>query len=652
MLTNADSEAKDYLEAKKEVDDVYEGEYEPTAVNLEYRVKTHLLFDVVERSIALLMPGPYFEFVVEAANTQETADVISSEVAKALLEYTFNKKGGSATIREALTDMFLGNRGYVRTGFRPSIKRKGGKFSQMFKGKKTSLNVVESDGENKSDGQSYLERIKPKDFRIAKGFSTIEEAWSTGGWIARQFFVHKEWVKANKDYNSNKSKIRPDVEWKGKDPEETQETAEKQHDSDDLKYVALWEVFIGPTPKKPDGEYIIYSKTQKMILYEADGMPYEGIGYPIREIAQFIPRNSYYAMAVARRSINPLFEHEWFETQKLRMAQESKELIFVGDSSADETDALMARHESLVITGTNNMKASDVQHISIKNDPTAVQAGSLAALARFEKMWGFSATEARLQGGKIATEMVIDNKIFMAKINDLMIRVWQFIENIAKDLMSINKQKMSAKQQILITRKMNNVWQDQDEATLEGNYSVNIKGKPLYDMSDGERSAVRQQFMTVGFQLSQDPKYRRRIDILDTFKQWGEELGLSTNEMFSDEEFADQQGEEIALMLTGMPVPVDPEDDDIEHLRVLQEFITIQEQQGDKTFIAEESMQLIQQHAQAHQQQLQIKQGGSAGASFAEQNNPENQTRSAGSASTSGGAVEGRLQETAQAGRS
>ena len=641
MLSQATELAQPTLDMIKDVEQVYEGEYGPIEVsNSGYRVKTHLLFDMINRTVAMLMPPPYFEFVGEPASKEQEADLNSAETAQSLAEYFFNKKSGQKKIREVLVDMGTGNRGYVRVGYRED------------KNRDSSVGAVEADGEDKGKGQAYFERVKARDFRIARGFGSIEEAWSPGGWIARQFFPHVEWVKANKSYKNNRD-IRADVEYKGKDPTDTTGgTVQHQNSHDeDLKYVALWEMFLAPTPKKPDGQYIIFCKTQKKILYESDSMPYEGIGFPMREIAHFTPRDGYWTTPLAKRSLNPLLEHEWFETDKLRMAKESKELIITDDAAADETRALMEKGGGLIVTGSGSFKPQDVQHISIQNDITAVQQGSFAALGRFERMWGFSGTEARMQGGKIATEMVIENKIFMTEINTLKVRVQHFIEEIAQDLIAIAKQKMSVKEQVRITRSMKKVWKDSDEVTLEGNYSITLKSKPLYDMTDGERGSVTQMILSSGVQLEQIPKYARRLDMLDIYKQWVEDQGFSTARMIDGDKFADAQGEELALLMSEMPVQVDPDDDHVEHLTVIQQFMTIQDQSGDSTIVTDTQRQLIEQHAQQHQQILQQMQGGSAGASFAEQSNPTNNARSAGSASVSGGAVGGALQQTAQGGR-
>lgn len=638
MLDEANEQIKDYLEDIETVDSVYEGDYSPQemvswADDMHY-VKTHLLFDMVRRTTSMLMPPPFFEFICEPANVEETADDLSSETAKSILEYTFNKKGGARKIREAITGMLLHNRGYARVGFRadPSVDL----VSEV------DPNTVESSGEDKQLGQAYFETVKPKDLRIARGYASIEDAWCAGGWVARQFFPHLEWVKKNEVYKNNRD-IKADTEYKGKEPEVEQQKREEYPIDKDLEYVALWEIFIAPTPKKPLGQYVIFSKIQRKILYEADAMPFEGVGFPIREVAQYIPRDGYYGTPLAKRSLNPLFEHEWFESQKLILADESKEIIILDGSAPDTAEAELEKQGSLIIARSTNLGGQDVQHISIQNDPSAVQSGSLNALARFERMWGFSGTEARIQGGKIATEMVIENKIFMSEINDLMVRVHHFIEDISCDLMAINKQFMSEEEQLRITRKMNNTWTDRDPVTLEGNYSINIKSKPLYDMTDGEYGSVMQQILSMGAQLEQMPKYASRIDVLDIYKQWVDRYGIATNKLINEEQPLATQAGELTLMLSAIPIPINPDDDDVEHLTVIQEFFGVLEQTEQATY-DEKNIQLIQQHAQMHEQQLQQKQGGSAGAS---QFNPTNEARSAGAENVSGGAVNGQLQNGA-----
>lgn len=635
MLDEADEDIKCYLSEIEEVDEVYEGDYSPDSMEIAwnggYYVKSHLLFDVVRRSRAMLMPGPYFEFICEPSNVSESADLLSSEVATSILGYTFNKKSGARKIGECIDGMLLHNRAFARVGFR---KNAGG--------------LVEASGEDKQDGQAYFETIEPKDIRIAKGFMTIEDAWAAGGWVARRFYPHVEWVKKNKQYKNNRD-IKPDVQYKGQDVDSEGQKKEEQNYSDDLKYCALWEIFKAPTPMKPDGQYYIYSKQQNKILYEADGMPFEGIDFPIRELVYFQPRDKYWATPMARRSINPLLEYEWFESQKLKLARESKEIILTEDGAADTVNSYMNKASSLIVAGTGSFKPTDAMHLSIQNDTTAVENGSMNARARFEKMWGFSSAAARMQGGKIATEMVIENKVFMAEINDLMVRVHHFIEAIAIDLMTINKQMMSPKEQVRITRDMRNVWTDNDEATLEGNYSVTIKSKPLYDMTDGERGSIVQMIMTTMAQMKQLPDLYSRLHPEVMLKQWVEDYGFSTVGLISDEPPLATQAGEISLMSLQIPVPVDPDDDDMEHLQVIEEYFQIIQNSGDEVVFVPEVIELIQQHAQMHQQQLQVKQGGAAGVN--QQLNGENNARSAGSESVGGGAVGGQLQSMAQGGR-
>jgi len=638
MLDEALSLREDYEAMWEAAENVYEGNYEPLQIGMwdfAGRVKSHLLFDAVRKNTSLLMPPGYIDFVVEASDQSQTADINSAATAKPLLEYHFNKRGGMPKLRESITDMLLLNRGYVRVGF----KVDGG--------------ITPDEGEDKMDGQAFFERIHRKDFVISRGALSIDEAWSNGGWVARRFWANIDWVKNNPEYSHRQGSnaIKADAEWKGKKLDDQQgemDSTEGVISSQDLKYVELWEIFEAPTNKNKDGKYTIFSKRQEKVMYEKKGMPFEGIKVPIREISFFTPREGYYATPLSTRSINPMLEHEWFETEKIRALYESFDLIAVDGLAADEIeDALEGKSKNVKYLNVDGLQKNTIQHEVIRIDPSPYDEGSANARARFDRMWGLVGSDQRQQGGKIATEMVLQSKIQMAETNDLRVRVNQFIEQIALDLLTIDKQLMSPKMQELITRSANKIWQDMDEITLEGNFSVMIKSKPLRDMTEGEYGQQLQGVANFVLQLEQLPKYSSVANAGPIIKAMLENADVPLAGVWNDQGPMADQNFETQMMLMGIPMDVKPEDDDIDHLNDLQTTFQAIEQTGEQGAYNPKFEELAQQHVQQHQQQLQQKQGGSAGAT-AQQFNGTNNARQDEAADMSGGATG--TQQVAQAG--
>lgn len=641
FIDEAEDCRKDYLEMWDTLESVYEGDYAPIGSEYEYggRVKTHLLFDVIRKNLAILMPPGYFGFVTEAANPRQSDDVNSAETADCLLEYHFNKCSGSRKMREVLTDMLLLNRGYARVGFKEDL-------DGPVDDEEISYNVSDSDGEDKKKGQAFFDRIKRKDFLIARGFDSVEEAWSPGGGVARRFWPHIDWVRKNKEYayREGANKIRPDSEYKGKNIDPDAPNTEVTPESD-LKYVELWEMFFAPTEKRPEGRYVIFSYRQNKILYDVDALPFEGIGFPIREICFFTPRNGYYGTPLAYRSLNPLTEHEWFETNKIKALEESVDIVAVDGLAPDEVKTIQKAGPNIHFFNGEDLKENALQQVSVRIDPLPYAEGSIAARARFERMWGIGTADAREQGGKIATEMVIQNKIFMAEANDLMVRVNQFIEQIARDLLTVDKQLMAPEEQARITRSVKTVWNDNDPVTLEGNYAVNIKSKPLRDMTDGEYGKVVQMYASSLVQLEQLPKYSRRIDALPLIVEGAKQAGIPLAGVIKEEGAMSSQYFEIAMMLMGEEIVVEPDDDHLEHLTDGQQWVQIEESMGERGHVDQGDYDRIMAHLQKHAELLQQMQGG---AMAAQGLNSVNEQRQSGGQTMRGAGVTGNTQEIAQ----
>jgi hypothetical protein len=496
--------------------------------------------------------------------------------------------------------------------------------------------VIDAEGD-KIPGQPYFIPIRWKDFLIPRGFSRVEDAWSGGGWVARQFYPFYENVKSNPNYNSYKTKIKPDARWKGEEVDSKSPTVKSKDEdnSEELKYCCLWEIFFGPTPDHPDGRYVIHSMLQSITLYDFDGKCFKGLNIPIVEEPMFRGRaGEYYVTPLAVRSVNPLMETEYFESRILIKNSKSKTLIAVRDDVADETKDIMAG-DNPVFTGTAKTLSADaggppfvVEEVilNVEND----RLGSQSAQARFEKLWGFSTMDPRLEGGQIATEMVLNNKISLTEMNDLIIRVNKCVERVASGLLIISKEKMTPGEMDRIVRSANITWQDDSNVTLEGDYSVRVKSKQLYDMTEGERSKVLQMYFSTLAQASALPALANRIDVVPALKAWSDELNFPTAATFRDSQKVGQEWE-TTQMLSGNMINAQVEDDHVEHLNSLQEYFMTFEQtkQSSQGTVDALFLQNLQAHAQQHQQFLQMMQAGAQGVA-SQISNPVNDARSAG----------------------
>ena len=123
--------------------------------------------------------------------------------------------------------------------------------------------------------------------------------------------------------------------------------------------------------------------------------------------------------------------------------------------------------------------------------------GSARALARYEDMMGVSLTKPRIQGGEIATEMVIENRKDMLKTNKAKQDISDFVSRCCEGWLGVAKELMSKEEMIRITRDVSREWHDDDIVTLEGDYVVKIKSSGMLDMTEGERSKAIQMALSV-----------------------------------------------------------------------------------------------------------------------------------------------------------
>ena len=192
--------------------------------------------------------------------------------------------------------------------------------------------------------------------------------------VARRFWAHKDWVKSRTAYKNNRD-IKPDVMYIGQEKDD--ETTPNDGYDDTLQYCELWEMFFGQSKELPDGKYVIYSKHQDKILYEWEGRIFKSMRIPIIELFQFKPRTGQYATPISARSLNPMLEHEFYESDILNSINQSRSLIPLNSTEASDSLTSVLEDDSamfkkVLVVGADDMGGNvmdGIGHIEIKLTP-------------------------------------------------------------------------------------------------------------------------------------------------------------------------------------------------------------------------------------------------------------------------------------------
>jgi len=618
---------KKYKELCGKIDRIYEGFYEAVTGKVAKdvwnsmfdtnRVKTHLLFNKVEDWVAIHMP-PRGDIVIPLPRNEDNiADIYSAKTADSLLEYHLDQ-GGYDEIEDAVRNRRLHNYGYLRVGFRPSIT-----YAEGIQGNipYDDYDLFLPQPEDKLPGQAYLMSVHPKDIVRAVGFRSVQEAWAQGGFVARRYWAHIDWVKSQKSFKNTRD-LKADVMYKGQEPDEVQQENNKK--TQNLQYCELWEMFYGPTNDKPDGEIVIRSNKQDKTLYEHEGKLFKGFNFPIIETCEFRPRTTQYAVPVAGRALNPMFEHEYYETDMLKKIDGGKDIIFETMGMADtvrEDLEDFGSFKSILIYGSDEQGLSakeNAVHIPIRFDFTGSEMGSARSLARFEDMMGTALTKPRIQGGEIATQMVIEERKSLQRTNKARSDVADFVAKACRAVLDVDKELMSEDQMRDITRSVNRVWHDDDEYTLEGDFSVQIEARNVLDMTEGERSKALQMVLSTLAQYSQVPGLAKKYDPTPVLKAFLKSINVPTGEVFTGMEDIDQWHEITAAYAfydkvdqQGNPIPpikVEPDENHAAHIGVLKLFFQMLDENNGQ--IPEPVEEILIEHAEEHKRMFEMQSQG------------------------------------------
>jgi len=607
------------------VERLYDGDYKPLigTTEIDYYVKTYMMATSIETAVAISMPPPNFKFIVEPANKEQEPDINSAKTARALANYYIHKKGGYAKVEDGVTDYFLLNRCVFRVFYRPSDEE-----NLDTEGAVVDPDVFYTEGGDNGKGQAGFDKVERKDFIISDGFKTIRDAEVSGGKVACRFYPHVDWVKNNPAFKSFAGKKLKEYKGQLKYPNQelydgkTEKSvtvggrlAANADDSRELEYVRLWYVYEYPTADLPSGRFGVYDYDQRVLLYEVDNFrQFLGIDFPFYEAVDTIPRRGYYAIPKSYRAKNAQLRTEYFETKILEQTKDSKSVIVVPKDSRDEVlERVRDNNDAIVVLETESGKPQDgVYTFDIKHDLEAAERGALRSRGQFQEIIGPNFADPRM-GDKIATEMVFQNKLFTTKANRHIININKLIEQIVTALITITKTMVSPEEQMRITRSVEGVWMDDNEVTLSGNYVVTVKGSPLLDMTEGERSNLIQMAAQWLSSLQAIPEYQGRIDVTSIVRDWLDLLGLPSAGVIRDS--AQTEGEkqwfEITMMLSGFPMPVEPDDNDVQHLGIGEEYVTYLKENKKSLTPAEE--ELFTQHFTQHIQKMQQQQQGAQG---------------------------------------
>lgn len=629
-LDVAIKQQRDYKKLCKQLDRVYDGDYIPCtgatgSVN-DYssgKVKSHKLFESVEDYISTHMPPRGDISIPSPRNPDNMADYYASKTADSLLEYALNN--GYDDIEDAVRNMRLLNYGYIRIGFRPDDVTEDDEMHDL------SMPQVG----DKIKGQPFIQSVHPKNIVKAPGYKTIREAWSEGGYVARKFWGHIDWVKSRDAFKGTRY-LNADVMYKGQESDKFNKDKVKENE---LQYCTLWEVFYGPTKKHPDGLYIIRSQIRNQTLYEHKGKIFKGLNIPIIEFMDHSPRSTQYATPISARALNPMFEMEYYDTDVYKKIDQSLDIIVESIGTGDELETILedaSREFKNVVTLSSDEIGEQVkdavQHLQINLDTRPSQMASQKAQSRFEEMMGLSLTQPRLEGGEIATEMAIKNRGHLQRVNKARDDIRQNVANCLRGWLDVAKELMSHDEMVRITRNVNRVWKDDDIVTLEGDYAVQINAEDIIDMSEGERMKSIQMILTVvANAIATSPQLARELDIAPILKEALSIVNIPTGEVFVDANSVGQWTE-IAQAYAGFPIEVEPDDNDSEHLRVLKMFFAMLDKYNGE--ISGKTNDALIQHAEEHVNNFNTESQGSMNLNTitggGQQGNLTNINRSAG----------------------
>ena len=640
MITKAIKDRDSYKNKWDDIEKIYDGDYKPLMKGgKKVRVKTHMLPNAVDTAVAVMMPPPNFQIITIPANKDQQPDRDSAKTAKSWGDYYIHKHGGYNTIEDGVTDYNLLNRMVYRVGFRKDNRKETKKEKGATKG--DIPDVFYTEGSDKGKGQAFFEVVKPQNFLRAKGFKTITDAAVPGGWVAYKVCPHIDWVKAQEKFKEycNKDGFKlddligdiryPDDEVKEEDRTESKGT------SNEYNYSVLWYIYKYPTAEHPDGQFCVYNSPQKKILFEMENFrEFKGMDYPFIEAIDLMPRKGNYAIPKAWRAMNAQLRTEYFEGKIIEQVRDSKTVIAVPEDAEDKIlNKFKDNDDPITVLQTEGLKPQDgIYQFAITHDTKPASEGAIRSKGQFQEIMGPNFADPRM-GDKIATEMVFQNKIFMQRTNKHITKINKCIEEIITALIKITEQRVSPEEQIRMSRSVEEVWVDDNEVNLEGEYVLTVKGSPLLDMTDGERSKLIQMIAQWLVSLQAIPEYKGTINVKPLIKQWFEIVGLSTAGVIIEAD-AEGQWAEISQMLIPMPVQVEPGDDHVEHLDVLRQYEQmLQEAQRE---LDDQEKQIFIQHAQQH---MQILQQQSAGGQGVPGMNTTNILREAQGESVGGGAL-------------
>jgi hypothetical protein len=611
---------KTYEEYWTKVEKLLDGSYEPFMydgeTDTDLRMKTYLMSVRIETELAVLMPPPDLEFICEPSNKTETPDLESSITAKAILDYFMNHHDDYEQFELAIRDFIAFNRAILYLGFHVDDRDDTVSEWATRAGEWEQHKAVNSDNQGRMKGQPYLQRVMAKNMLRAPGFKTISNAYSKGGWIAERRIDHIDWVHKNEYYKRKRTEIKGYMEnpyYKADEPPELQDSQENQSDNaNKYNWTVNWHIYEAPSKKHTDGWYTVFNPFDKIILCES---ALDKIGFPYMELIDTLPMRGDYMIPKPILAERAFLAYEYFETKALEGVASAKILVPYTDNAGDSDNfktALIDRDQMLVPVKVNdsiNIR-ENLDVIPIPVDVTAAVEGSIRSKAMLDEIMGPNFADPRM-GDKVATEMMLQNKIYMSKTNRKLAKINRWIAQVMEKKLDHTKNLTTHQEQSRMTREMSRNWEDHNKVTLDGNYVISVKSSALLDMTEGERAKLTQMWLQLIVSLKAIPGNEKKYDESPIVKQMAEDLGYSTVGVISDYPESNQWYELTMMLTTGKTWPVEPEDNDVEHLMVIREWAAYLQQMGVEP--KEEEIAVVFPHIQAHQQQVEFQQKGAAG---------------------------------------
>lgn len=468
--------------------------------------------------------------------------------------------------------------------------------------------------------EPYYQNVSIWDFFIAPGFTSIEQAYTGGGWVIKRIVIPMARAKSDPGYK-NGSKIKPTrrintPEWdflftnggKGGDAESQKKI------QDDAEFAELFEVWIAPDPFKEgdEGKVKVFQKEGEHFHFEGDH-PYPEIhGFPFAAENFKDRKGSFYGIGYLEHQQPTLDNLDLMRSLELDIAKIKKPILVGQEGIHEDVDskriaAAPAGHVLLLKNpnGFNQMEWPD-ESPELRNAVLTLSSESLVASGVGANQLG-----GGLPSGASATEASIVQSNISSDIQTNADKLGREIVKSGRRLVQMLQTKAPAK---MVLRASNTDGKDIFEFNLDevkGEFDIrlgagtampvdeSVRRKQLLDMISSI-GAIFPDFLNVG---------RILIDLFEMFDM------PSPQDYVNVDETRHQHLETAIMFKTKQVVPVQPNDRHTRHIQDLDIVINPMVEAAQQEQLAEEDMfdlSNLMQHRQMHVQHIEAKTGRSS----------------------------------------